>query len=120
MVIVKLQGGLGNQMFQYAAGKAIAVRNNCQLGLDITDYQNKLSDITPRNYELHHFHVDTQILEEDQLRAFKKLNLFEKIISKLKPYYRRRIYNETGFSYDLYFCKLKPPLLLSGYWQSEK
>jgi hypothetical protein len=33
-VIVQLMGGLGNQMFQYAAGRALAVRNNAELYVD--------------------------------------------------------------------------------------
>jgi Glycosyl transferase family 11 len=35
-VIVRLKGGLGNQMFQYAAGRALAIRTGMQLTLDIT------------------------------------------------------------------------------------
>ena len=34
MIIARLKGGLGNQMFIYAASKALAVRNNTVLGLD--------------------------------------------------------------------------------------
>ena len=33
-VIVQLMGGLGNQMFQYAAGRALALRNNAELFVD--------------------------------------------------------------------------------------
>ena len=41
MIIVKLMGGLGNQMFQYAAGKALALKLNSTLKLDILQYQNE-------------------------------------------------------------------------------
>ena len=36
IVIVRLMGGLGNQLFQYAAGRAIAHRNQMQLKLDVS------------------------------------------------------------------------------------
>lgn len=35
-LIIRLKGGLGNQMFQYAAGRALAVRNGMKLTLDAT------------------------------------------------------------------------------------
>lgn len=38
MVIVRISGGLGNQMFQYAAGKACAVRNSCELKVELSAY----------------------------------------------------------------------------------
>ena len=34
MIISRLQGGMGNQMFQYALGRALAIKNNTTLGLD--------------------------------------------------------------------------------------
>ncbi len=34
MVIIQLQGGLGNQMFQYAAANALVKKNNDSLLLD--------------------------------------------------------------------------------------
>ena len=34
MVVVELRGGLGNQLFQYAAGRALSLKLGCALGLD--------------------------------------------------------------------------------------
>src|SRR3989454_2415317 len=36
MVIVRLKGGLGNQMFQYAAARRMALAHNVPLKLDIS------------------------------------------------------------------------------------
>ena len=36
MIVVKLQGGLGNQMFQYALGRELQRRNGGELALDLT------------------------------------------------------------------------------------
>ena len=40
MVTVALYGGLGNQMFQYAAGRALAHRQGCRLQLDTRHYHH--------------------------------------------------------------------------------
>ena len=51
MIIVKLGGGLGNQLFQYACGRRLALKNNDILKLDIEAYSEK----NPRLYGLGHF-----------------------------------------------------------------
>ena len=40
MIILKIQGGLGNQMFQYAAGRNLSIKLNTELKLDISSYNN--------------------------------------------------------------------------------
>ncbi|MDF2571846.1 MAG: alpha,2-fucosyltransferase, partial [Sporomusa sp.] len=38
MIVVQLTGGLGNQMFGYACGRALALRTGKQLYLDLSSY----------------------------------------------------------------------------------
>ena len=40
MIILRLQGGMGNQMFQYAAAKAVALRLGTELLLDLGWYHS--------------------------------------------------------------------------------
>lgn len=57
MTVVKLTGGLGNQMFQYAHGKAVAHRNNEQLFLDTSWYEGRID----RSYILDYFNIDASL-----------------------------------------------------------
>jgi hypothetical protein len=54
MIVIKLQGGLGNQMFQYAIGRILAETNRVDLFLDNTFFedQEKKTGFTPRQFEL--------------------------------------------------------------------
>lgn len=54
---MKLHGGLGNQMFEYAFGRALQIRLGCELILDTSDFAyDKL-----RNYSLDHFYLNDSI-----------------------------------------------------------
>lgn len=57
MIIIKLTGGLGNQLFQYAKGKALAYQNKTTLALDISWYKGRLS----RKYMLDNFNIQAKI-----------------------------------------------------------
>jgi hypothetical protein len=63
MITVRLKGGMGNQMFQYAFARALAERNNDHVVLDAAP----LLDRTPRpnfvfrGYDLDIFNVDVQL-----------------------------------------------------------
>ena len=54
MIITKISGGLGNQMFQYAAGRAVSLRENTSLKLDISGYSD---DKFGRHYSLDVFNI---------------------------------------------------------------
>lgn len=53
MVMVLLEGGLGSQMFGYAAGRRLALVHNTELKIDTRNYRN----YTKFRPELHHFNV---------------------------------------------------------------
>ena len=59
MVIVRLRGGLGNQMFQYAMGKRIALHYNTNVKLDLTSLLKK-GKKDSRPYQLHIFNIDEE------------------------------------------------------------
>ena len=54
MVIVKLQGGIGNQLFQFAFGRAIAEARNEELFFDLSFLQADIPNITLRSFQLAH------------------------------------------------------------------
>ena len=63
-VIIKLMGGLGNQMFQYSFGKFISDRTGRELILDTSflDNRNIGSDFTYRNYDLDVFNINDKVV----------------------------------------------------------
>ena len=62
MAIIKLQGGLGNQMFQYAFGRFVSSRRNEPLILDITSFP----DHNNREYCLDAFAVHAEVLNDPE------------------------------------------------------
>lgn len=59
-IVIRIRGGLGNQMFQYAFGKAIALEYNKKLFIDktILEAYPIPNTVTPRNFELDIFNVE--------------------------------------------------------------
>ena len=60
MIIVKLFGGLGNQMFQYATGYVFAKKNHADFCLD-TSYYHSQGEDTTRSYSLDVFKLESVI-----------------------------------------------------------
>lgn len=123
MIIVKLIGGLGNQMFQYAMARRIAYVHNVSLKLDITGFNNCTGD-TPRSYELKHLNVIENFSSKKEIEKFKIKKGFYVSISKFKeffiPYYKRSYIREKSKRFDPNILKLSGNAYLEGYWISEK
>ncbi len=103
MVIVELSGGLGNQMFQYAAGRSLALRNNTTLKL----FTRKLNRNWHRVYALNCFNIEEQIAGKNETdKLFKKKSCI--------------IYKESPGGFNKSFFEVKENVVLKGYWQSEK
>lgn len=122
-VIVELAGGLGNQLFQYAFGKATALRNDCELFLDTRflmrrDFGDKL---TYKENELGTFGLDKFVLDDqsanksDELKSTVSARLFRKTLVRLSSYVK-----EDVKRYRRDYLKLKAPVYLSGFWQNPR
>lgn len=122
IVSVDLQGGLGNQLFQYAAGHALARRTGATLRLDLSHYAR----FDKRTYLLDCYAVPAPISPEPSplrwrglphriaVKGCKMLGL------STKPLYSGwNIYVQPGLPYDPAFESLAPPVHLHGYFQSE-
>jgi len=120
MVIVKLIGGLGNQLFQYALGRKIALIHNVPLELDISAFESyKL-----RKYGLNHFNIVADIATPEDMASLKNNNgiggLMTLIVERFQPYYRRSVVSERFLHYDPNILKVSGNVYLEGYWGTEK
>lgn len=73
MIVIRLSGGLGNQMFEYAATKHLALRNNTVLKMDLTSLNRRNSSMrhTPREYALDMFSLDQRFFSPVERMLFK-------------------------------------------------
>ncbi|HET9747039.1 MAG TPA: alpha-1,2-fucosyltransferase [Chitinophagaceae bacterium] len=116
MIISHINGGLGNQMFQFAAGKALAVSNNTILKLDVSEYdKNKL-----RSFDLLAFETEISFATRQEINELLPPNKWEKTFQYLSPLKKRSYYRERSFSFDGKVPKLGKNVYLKGYFQSEK
>ena len=67
MIIVRLIGGLGNQMFQYAAGRRLAEKHSTILKLDVTGFE----EYKLHRYSLHCFYVWEHIATKDEIEEIQ-------------------------------------------------
>ena len=126
MIISRLYGGLGNQMFQYAAGRALALRSGVPLQVDIYD----LVDRTPRENFVHRdcdlgllmAPLDFASLADLGRACEKPSSLLTRIALRYrKELLRKNKFVENGqpFLPDLIDAKKKHAYLV-GYWHDER
>ena len=117
MIVVKLTGGLGNQMFQYAAGRRLALHHGTELKLDRTSYDNQPANETPRHYELDCFNLKASAATAAELQP---TGLAERIKRKLAGQKSPALIYEKDFNFDPRILEAADNSLLIGFWQSEK
>ena len=122
MLTCNLMGGLGNQLFQYAAAKALATHHKLELVLDDSWFISTPRGLTPRQLMLNALNIPEKC---STYRKFLPRNrLLQKLILFFPRFNESILYESNPFSYDgsLFDAVLSPErkYFLIGYWQSFK
>ena len=122
MVIARIEGGLGNQLFIYAAAKRLSVRNNVPLKLDLIS--GYLDDHYRREFRLRHFNIEAEIASsrESYMSAWgHRRRYVARKINRIIPFpYRFYIKEERPFDGRLLELRVSHRVYLQGYWQDER
>lgn len=116
MIVVKLIGGMGNQMAQYAFGRYLSELHGVPLKLDIGAFEQ---------YKLHRYSLGHLNILEDFATVQDIRNLIVAYRDDA-PYYARTVLAEWAINpefdprrVDLNVLKAGPNVYLDGYWGSE-
>lgn len=122
MIIVRLSGGLGNQMFQYAFGRATAKRLGAELAFDLSDATLQIHS----GCELDRaFNLELRTATEREIKSVLgvlRYSFSQRLIKKLGLASRGGLpyVVEPHFSFSSQMRSVPDNRYLSGYWQSEK
>ncbi|WP_394690972.1 alpha-1,2-fucosyltransferase [Hoeflea sp.] len=114
MIISRIHGGLGNQLFQYAVGRAVALRTGSELLLDTRAF----TGANPFQFDLGHFEIQARVATERELPPAKNRPL-------AYAWWRRfgrapRFVREQGLGYNEGIATIGSNSYLHGYFQSQR
>jgi hypothetical protein len=121
-IVVKIHGGLGNQLFQYALGRSLALTYKQPVTYDISWYGQKTGEIQ-RPFDLKHFQVTLPEANPEEIRALLRFQRKAGPIGWLKSFLTadssKYVFDES-YSFNPKILSMKAPAYLHGFWQSPK
>lgn len=118
MIVSRIDGGLGNQLFQYAYGLYLARKHGTELALDTRAYESG----PQHGYLLDRLQIDAPVVAGDQLRKLPRKYREESrwsMRSMLSVQGLRR-HKESPFGFRESHLQVANDRYLVGYWQSER
>lgn len=127
MILIRLMGGLGNQMFQYAFSISLAKNSKTDLKVDDTmllDRSLPNEVITHRDLVLNKiFHIDITYASQKDVEYYngkKYTNIIGKLFNKfLWQFKKHKLIIEKSREFDPNLLKIKDNVCLVGSFQSE-
>jgi hypothetical protein len=124
MIVIKIVGGLGNQLFQYATAISIARKFQKEIRLDIYAFQNP-KYMEHEGFLLNHVYgIDTPIVSEKEL--FNIIGMLYPLRKKAhrlntKLFLKNFIFENNPYEFKVNLVnKYKNRIYLDGMWQSYK
>jgi hypothetical protein len=115
-----LQGGLGNQMFQYAIARALSEHYQSAFLLDRSWFDVPQAETTPRPYQLDLLNINEGL--DSEVAFPKRPNKLMRSLQKWLPVGPVIYYQQNAFEFDARLLYLKAisqrDLFLFGYWQA--
>lgn len=116
LVTARIVGGLGNQMFIYAAAKALANRLSARLRLDVGGLQND----SLRSFALNVFNIPECCYVENKWVNKLRYLVAQYLPTSLPLSFYPVLLATKSFEVDPRFFEVKGSCFLYGYWQSYK
>jgi hypothetical protein len=118
MIIVNLKGGTGNQLFQYALGRHLALKNNAVLKLDVggLDRANIVGDIY-RPFQLEQFAIAAKVATPEEVKSLKYPY---GIFSKAWRFISFKLSRDKNTSFHPHVLNKTGDFYLDGFWQSPR
>jgi hypothetical protein len=114
LIISALKGGLGNQLFQFAAGKSLSLYYKVDHELDTSYFDRLENKIAQRNLDIYDFKISSKIVSDINFAKLRQKGL-KNVASRIN----NKIFKRYYLNWDPKFFSNKSSYL-DGYFQSEK
>ncbi len=123
MIVMRMTGGLGNQMFQYAAGRRLALKHGVELRLDVSFYREQIERpgrAKRRRFQLNRFRLTVpHILVPQEVRTSLPRHRAAAVPNGGRMVYVQQRGSGTGIGYAPWFEHIPRHAYVDGFWQSD-